>query len=185
MPLGFIVVQILKPVPAAITAQAVARIAALEKEVATMLHTHSDLGAAMGELQIRLQDASAKLAASVARQTELECSLSACKGELESMRAAAAAGGEQQSGLQERAAQLQQEVIAHSPRNDGCGRKPHPCVFGGVRRTSAGEVARRWARSCRAPSGSRWGFLSGCRPSKGRKCCWRRRRRISAIGTRR
>ncbi len=80
-----------------------------------MLHTNSDLGAAMGELQIKLQDASDRLAASVARAAELECNLAACKEELDSARAAAAAAGGQQSGLEQRAAELQKEVIANSP----------------------------------------------------------------------
>jgi hypothetical protein len=114
VPLGIDLVLILKP--AGITAQAVTRIAALEKEVATMLQTHSDLGAALGELKIRLQDASDRLAASVARAAELECSLAACKEELESARAAAAAVGGLRLGLEERAAELQKEVISHWPQ---------------------------------------------------------------------
>jgi predicted nuclease with TOPRIM domain len=78
-----------------------------------MLQTHSDLGAAMGELQIRLQDAASKLAASESRAAELEGNLAACKQELEFMRTASAAVGGQQSSLEERAAGLQKEVGVH------------------------------------------------------------------------
>ena len=94
-----------------------------------MLHTHSDLGAAMGELQIKLQDASDRLAASVVRAAELECGLAACKEELESARAAAAAAGGHQLGLEERAAELQKEVIAHSPPSMDAGEASPVCVL--------------------------------------------------------
>jgi hypothetical protein len=89
-----------------------------------MLQTHSDLGAAMGELQIRLQDTSAQLVASKARAAELESSLVACKEEMASVRAASAAAGRQQSSLEDRAAELQKEVFAHLTVTR-CGLKSH------------------------------------------------------------
>ncbi len=98
-----------------------------------MLRTHSDLGAAMGELQIKLQDASDRLVASVARAAELECGLTACKGELESARAAAATAGEQQLGLEERVAELQMEVMVHSPTTTDAGESLTPVGGAGGR----------------------------------------------------